>query len=203
MFVCVCVCFNRPYRAYRQGVMPRAGLIQRSCCMCVCVCVCVCVSRTLIKCKLPRALSFLGIGEQYGGEVRIRVSLCGHYMRLGQANDLHTGHTHTHTHTHMVIPIGPLYEALASQRPTYRTHTHTHTHGDSCWGTTGGVAKPTTCVHTCTHTHTRTHRHSTCTVRKSGSGEACVGTAWGGQADDLCTTHTHTHTHMHNTVGKS
>ncbi len=57
--VCVCVCVNRAYRAYRQGVMPRAGLIRdqrteqsqrteaqeqgaRNACVCVCMCVCVC-----------------------------------------------------------------------------------------------------------------------------------------------------------------
>ncbi len=52
-----CVCFERPYKAYRQGLMPRAGSV----CVCVsrqpssprpariqkcvCVCVCVCVVR--------------------------------------------------------------------------------------------------------------------------------------------------------------
>ncbi len=53
--VCVCVCFNGAYRAYRQGVLPRAGLIrdqrteqsQRTC-VCVCLLPCrICCGRAL------------------------------------------------------------------------------------------------------------------------------------------------------------
>ncbi len=46
--MCVCVCFEGIYRAYRQGELPRAGLIrdQRTE-LSVCVCVCVCVSQVL------------------------------------------------------------------------------------------------------------------------------------------------------------
>ncbi len=52
MCVCMYVCFDRPYRADRQGTSPcrahksgqdKAGVQRQKAYMCVCVCVCVCV----------------------------------------------------------------------------------------------------------------------------------------------------------------
>ncbi len=91
MFVCacVCVCFNRPYRAYRQGTRPcRAQGIHDRAGQCACVCVCMCT------CCSDEEYEPLGVASERRETSTVHNNPVTH---------THTHMTHTHTHTHTLI----------------------------------------------------------------------------------------------------